>query len=421
MVRSRVLNRRRSTVLGLAALLAGVALTGGPASAAPASELQRTAQGVVDAGAVGYLVRVNDGDRVRTATAGLADRATGRRLKNHDQYEAGSQTKTFVAVLVLQLVAERQVELDAPIEKYLPGVVPNGANITVRMLLQHTSGLFNYTADEDLINQALTEPYTPIAVESVLKAAFSHPPNFAPGTDWSYSNTGYIVLGELLKKVTGRALTQLVDRRIARPLHLHDTYFADPFPGSTGPGYAHGYIADLSVDPPEYVDTAGWTLSWAGSAGAIISTTRDLSTFYSALLSGKVLPKAQLAQMRKTKDDIEEFGGLGGYGLGLYWMDTPCGRVWGHDGATLGNSSTTFTTADGGQTYATDTTTRLYAADPADPRLQTFAFAYSEAQVTAMCGMFGLEVPSAVAKVKASVWPQRLTEVGPLGFTSGGW
>ena len=393
---------KRSSILALVTVFGGLALTGPPANAAP-DDLQQSAQAVVDAGPVGYLTRVNAAAGVRSATAGLADRSTHRRLKNKDQYEAGSQTKTFVAALTLQLVAEKKVALDAPIERYLPGVVPNGMNITVRMLLQHTSGLFNYTNDSDFIVRAIGEPNTPIPVKEILETAFSHPANFAPGTDWSYSNTGYVVLGQMLEKVTHRPFGDLLQRRIAKPLRLRDTYLADPFAENTGPGFAHAYIGDLSTDTAEYIDTAGWSLSWASSAGAVVSTARDLSTFYSALLSGKVLPKAQLAQMRTTVDVSEEMGVPSGYGLGVYWMETPCGTIWGHDGATFGSASTTFTTPDGKHSYASDVTTRLYAADRADPRLQAFAVAYGRAQLTAICAMSGQPFPSGPATLRTAV------------------
>ncbi|GAB3266990.1 serine hydrolase domain-containing protein [Kineosporia babensis] len=389
---------KRPSILALVTVVAGLALTGPSAAAAAPNDLQRTAQAVVDAGPVGYLARVNAKDGVHTATAGLADQATQRRLKNKDQYEAGSQTKTFVAVLVLQMVAEKKVALDAPIERYLPGTVPNGKNITVRMLLQHTSGLFNYTNDSDFAVRALGEPTKPIPVEEILETAFSHPADFAPGTGWSYSNTGYVVLGELLQEVTGKPVGELLQQRIAKPLRLRDTYLADPFAKNTGPGFAHAYISDLSTDPATYIDTADWSLSWAGSAGALVSTSRDLSTFYSALLSGKFLPKAQLKQMRTTVDVSEGMG----YGLGVYSLETPCGTIWGHDGATFGSVSMTFTTPDGKRSFALDTTTRLYGLDPADPRLQNFAAAFGQAQMTAICKMHGKPVPSGTATQRTS-------------------
>jgi D-alanyl-D-alanine carboxypeptidase len=248
-------------------------------------------------------------------------------------------------------------------------------------------------------------------VKAILETAFSHPADFAPGTDWSYSNTGYVVLGQMLQKVTGRPVGDLLQRRIAKPLHLRDTYLADPFAQNTGPGFAHAYIGDLSTDPAGYIDTAGWSLSWASSAGALVSTAGDLSTFYSALLSGKLLPQAQLAQMRTTVDISEDMGVPSGYGLGVYWMQTPCGTIWGHDGATFGSASTTFTTPDGKHSYASDVTTRLYSVDPADPRLQSFAAAYGQAQLTAICAMYGTAVPSGQATLtKASSGPEFLDQ-----------
>ncbi|GLY14897.1 serine hydrolase [Kineosporia sp. NBRC 101677] len=367
----------------------------GPADAAELSDLQRTAQAVVRTGPVGHLARVNDGRTVRTATAGLADRATKRKLRNQDQYEAGSQTKTFMAVLTLQLVSERKVALDAPIERYLPDRIPNGANITVRMLLQQTSGLFNYTDDGPLTGQLLAAPETPVSPERLLHAAFSHPPVFAPGAGWAYSNTNYVIIGKMLEEVTGKSLATLLELRIARPLRLHDTYLADPFPNRTGRGYAHTYLADVGAKPVQYTDTTGWPLSWAGAAGAVVSTAQDLSTFYSGLLAGKVLPALQMRQMRTTVDATHYFGAPSGYGLGIVRTKTSCGTIWGHDGATFGSISATYASADGRRTFAGETNTRPYATDQRDPRRLKFSAALAEAQITGICQMFGKKVSSA--------------------------
>ncbi len=166
-------------------------------------------------------------------------------------------------------------------------MVPDGKNITVRMLLQHTSGLFNYTEDEDFISGALTDPTRVVTPQEILKGAFTHKPYFQPGQGWYYSNTNYIVLGELLRKVTGHPVKHLVQERIAKPLKLRDTYLADPFVKDTGPGFAHGYAAEIADSKFSYTDTSGHTLSWAGAAGAVVSTSRDLSTFYSACCPGR--------------------------------------------------------------------------------------------------------------------------------------
>ncbi|MBT0771568.1 beta-lactamase family protein [Kineosporia sp. J2-2] len=394
LLRAAVAGIGTALVLGTGTATAATRQAGRAATHPFTAELQRTARAVVAAGGAGYLARADDGTDILTATAGLADPATGRRMKNKDQYEAGSQTKTFVSVLVLQLVAEGTVQLDSPVETYLPGVVPNGQNITVRMLLQHTSGLFNYTDDSQLVAAALADPHRVLSPQQILRAAFQHDAVFEPGTSWAYSNTGYIVLGELLKKVTGESVGALIDQRIAKPLRLGDTYLADPFVTDIGPGFAHGHLIDFTADPPSRVDVADWTLSWAGSAGALVSTARDLSDFYTALLGGDLLPAAQLAEMRRTVDVPD---GFGGYGLGLIKVTTACGTVWGHGGDTVGHHTTTLVTADGSRSVATDTSSEPGEADENDAELETFVRAVTEAEFAALCAMTGQEVPSGAA------------------------
>ncbi|MCE0537990.1 beta-lactamase family protein [Kineosporia rhizophila] len=398
MTNSKYFGRSAVTAFGLAAVLVTTTLAGATAQAAgadrPKNDLQRTADAVVEAGAVGYLVRVNDGQHVRTATAGLADLNTQRRMRNKDQYEAGSQTKTFVSVLTLQLVAQGKVKLDAPVEQYLPGVVPDGRNITVRMLLQHTSGLFNYTEHENFFPGIVTEPSRVIAPPEILKTAFGHEPYFAPGQGWHYSNTNYVVIGEMLHELTGRSVKDLIQQRIAKPLKLRDTYLADPFAEATGPGFAHGYALEIADGEFTYTDTSDWSLSWGGAAGAVISTSRDLSAFYAALLSGKLLPAAQLAEMKKTVPMDEQ--GFYRYGLGLFSQKTSCGTAWGHDGGTLGHNSITLVSPDGKRTVSSDVNISLImVTDKNDPALEASAQAYGEAQITAVCAMFGKKVPSA--------------------------
>jgi D-alanyl-D-alanine carboxypeptidase len=121
-----------------------------------------------------------------------------------------------MATLVLQLVAEGKLKLSDTVERHLPGVVPNGGRITVRMLLNHTSGLYNYTEDTVLIQRLFAHPEQSWTSEEIAAAATKHKPNFAPGTSWSYSNTNYTLVGMILKKVTGQPPAELVERR-SRP------------------------------------------------------------------------------------------------------------------------------------------------------------------------------------------------------------
>ena len=155
--------RTKALVLTTAAVLVGpaaVAASAQPpnaiASTRPAAThdpMQDVARQVLASGAPGYVARIDDGHRVAFTVAGVAERATRRPLTSRDQFEIGSNTKTFMSALTLQLVDRRQLDLDSPVSKYLPGVVPNGKNITVRMLLNHTSGLFSYTADPDFFTE----------------------------------------------------------------------------------------------------------------------------------------------------------------------------------------------------------------------------------------------------------------------------
>jgi len=411
--------RVKALVLTVSAVLAG---SGAVAAAAAASAQQpnssrpgRTAAQngpmrdvaaqVLAAGAPGYVARINDGHRVAITLAGLADTTTRRPLTSRDQFEVGSNTKTFMSTLALQLVDRGQLDLNAPVSKYLPGVVPNGRNITVRMLLNHTSGLFSYTADADFFTKLSDDPQHVWTEQELLDVAFKHEPNFAPGTSWSYSNTNYILVGMILQKQTGKSLPDLVQQRIAGPLGLKHTYFANPRATNTGPGYAHGYAVSFAGTSPTYADTSSWPIGgWGGAAGAIISTPTELSRFFSAVLGGKLFSQHQLNQMKTTVDVPKDFPIEGGYGLGLFKIKSPCGTVWGHGGDTLGHHSTAVVSADGRRTAVSDTT-----AEPSDEesnagvnRFVQVAFA---AEDVTICQMLDKPVPAAVLQALHGTTP----------------
>ncbi|GAA1657468.1 serine hydrolase domain-containing protein [Actinoplanes couchii] len=378
-----------SIALSVTAALVGSGVTGATAGTKQ-DAMREVVKYTLDFGAPGFMARIDDGRRVTVTAAGLADRDTGRRINGHEQFEAGSNTKTFVAVLALQLVDQRKLVLDAPVERYLPGVVPNGANITVRMLLQHTSGLFNYTGDEEFNSKVFDPDWVPSDTE-LIGYAFQNAPDFAPGTSWKYSNTNYILAGMIVEKLARADLADLIQQRIAKPLGLTRTYLADPRATSTGRGYAHGYTIDFSGPQRVYYDTTGWSLAWGGAAGAIISDQRDLSRFFSALLSGKLISPRQLAEMKTTVPVPAEFQIVGEYGLGLMRKDTPCGPVWGHGGDTNGHHSTAVTTADGRRTATSDTTMSPTGIDP-----RRYIQLMLAAEDAISCQMLGKPVPAEV-------------------------
>ncbi|BCY15470.1 serine hydrolase [Actinoplanes sp. L3-i22] len=325
----------------VSAALAATIFAAQPAVAATQDPVRKDLAQLVDAGFPGALAVVRDEHgRVRKLTAGVGDIATGRPVPADGQVRLGSNTKTFVAVVMLQLVAEHRVRLDDPVEKYLPGIL-HGQQITVRQILQHTSGLPNYT--EFLALDDLSLRYKHFEPQDLLDVALAHPNNFPAGTSWAYSNTNYIVAGLLVERVTGHTLESQIQKRVIQKAGLRHTYF--PVDGETGIRERHpqGY---LPLPTGELLDITDLDPSWGWAAGQMIGTPSDLNTFFSALIHGKLLPKAQLAEMEKTVP-ADLFPGAA-YGLGLIRFPLSCGGVaWGHGGDIPGYETRTEVTADG--------------------------------------------------------------------------
>ncbi|MFI7100984.1 serine hydrolase domain-containing protein [Streptomyces sp. NPDC050161] len=289
------------------------------------------------------LASVKDREgHTRTYTAGVGDLATGAKVPDDGQVRIGSNTKTFTAVVVLQLVAEGKIRLDAPVDTYLPGLVRgkgiDGRRITVRHLLQHTSGLPNYT-DYDL----QPRHYEP---RELLDIALRHKAHFAPGKKWEYSNTNYVLAGLIVQKVTRRPVAEEMDRRIIQRIGLRHTYFPAPGDATVREPHPKGYTRDSATAPLR--DVTEMDPSWGWTAGQLISTNSDLNRFFTALLAGRLLPAAQLAQMRTTVPAEGTFGPGARYGLGLVSMPLSCGGVsWGHGGSIPGYETRGGVTDDG--------------------------------------------------------------------------
>ncbi|SOB84290.1 serine hydrolase domain-containing protein [Streptomyces sp. 1331.2] len=288
-------------------------------------------------------VQGRDG-RARHYTAGVGNLATGAKVPVDGQVRIGSNTKTFTAVVVLQLVAEGKVDLDATVETYLPGVVHgegiDGRLVTVRQLLQHTSGLPEYEGllDEASLRHRYFEP------RELLDLAFQHKPELAPGAEFSYSSTNYVLAGLIVQKVTGRPLAEEIDRRIVRKLGLRHTYFPAVGDRTIREPHPEGYRKDSAEGPLGDFTEMDPSAAWA--AGQMISTDSDLNRFFTALLvPGRLLPEAQLAQMRTTVP-IGDTGA--GAGLGILSRPLSCGGVyWGHGGDIPGYETRGGATDDG--------------------------------------------------------------------------
>jgi len=337
--------RTNLSILAAATALFVLAPAGSVATASPSTapaksvRLQQALDAVVAAGAPGAIVLVRDGDRTIRLASGYGNLARRTPMRASDRFRIGSETKMFIATVVLQLVGDDKLSLADTVERRLPGLVPNGGRITVRQLLNHTSGLFDYAEDKAFIKQ-VDNPRKHWAPRQLVELATAQPPLFAPGTRHSYSNTGYILLGLIVEKTTGNSLPAELRKRIFAPLRLHATSFPTA-PGIAG-RYAHGYtryratrLTDISVFSPSIL----------GAAGAIVSNADDLARFHQALLRGRLLRSDLLAAM-KTTVAVPESGGHQAYGLGLTRSRFgPCGVFWGHGGGTFGYE--TFTDSSG--------------------------------------------------------------------------
>ncbi|MFE5939714.1 serine hydrolase domain-containing protein [Streptomyces sp. NPDC056470] len=352
--------RAARTVLAataVAALTAGALAAPAVAATAPKkpdhSATQRALDAAVEEGVPGAVAQARTGRSSWTGTAGERG--------GQDRYRVGSITKTFVATVLLQLQAEGRLDLDDPVEKWLPGVVRgnghDGRTVTVRQLLNHTSGIYDVTSDAGFQQKVfgpdfLKNRYDTWTPEQLVAVAMTHAPDFAPGTGWSYSNTNYVLAGMVIEKATGRPYGKEVQRRIIKPLKLRAT----SVPGTTVtmPEPSSRAYSKLSRDPNATTvhDVTELNPSLAHAAGEMISDSNDLQTFYRALLKGKLLPRAEMREMTRAVPVGAEAPELS-YGLGLMRAKLSCGKeVWGHGGGIHGSSSQAVATRDGGHSLA---------------------------------------------------------------------
>ncbi|MER7210819.1 serine hydrolase domain-containing protein [Streptosporangium sp. NPDC000239] len=333
--------------------------------------MQKALQDLADLGLAGVQLRVHDEQGDWADSAGVRKLGQTARPPTNGRFWAGSVNKTLTATLVLQLVAESKIELDDPVANHLPELGLD-QRITVRMMLRHTTGLFNYTGDFDANGQWepgipghgeewLANRFHSYRPEELLRLALSKKPRFEPGTDQRYANTNYTLALLLIEKVTGHSYAEEMRRRILRPLGMRNTVIPGDRTQLPGP-YAHGYFRYQEGGQWKVVDVSRQNPSLLAGAGALISTTQDLQTFISALMGGKLLPAPLLAEMRKPYGDL-------GYGLGLWVQDLGpgCGGiVYQHNGSPpAGYGALMYSSPDGRKTLTASLTTGDAAVDPA--------------------------------------------------------
>lgn len=331
--------RRAIGAAALVAAAAALCLATGctPPNRYSQEDLQRDLDAIRNSGTVGVQAQVTGpGDEVLVATSGVGDLEARAPVPVNGHYRVGSTTKTFVATVVLQLVAEGALSLDDSVEQHLPGVLYgayDGGAVSVRDLLRHTSGIYDYNNDGDWNPFVSAERFAQrrdhrYHAAELVAVAMRHPPRFPPGTEWAYSNTNYVLTGMVIEAVTGNPWQDEVGSRIIEPLRLSGTSIpvGTELPAPHAQGYQQFEQGGRLVDATRLDPSAG------DAGGAMISTPADMTRFFQALLGGELLPPVQLAAMQDT---VPEPGGR--YGLGLAWSELTCGGgYWRHGGAVPG-------------------------------------------------------------------------------------
>jgi len=349
----------RSTVLVLIVAVALVASAGwangkplegrdpksasSPLPAPTRAKVERIVRQFYDANhTAGVLVGIWSPKGTFVSATGVADLATGMPLSTDMQFKIASQTKAFTGNLILQLVGEKKVSLDDHISKWVAGV-PNGDQITIRQLLNMTSGLSTGFLSEEVNVAKLATGCTP---EDILTAGASQPPVAPPGKKWSYSNYGYDLLGRVVELTTGQDVSTAIQQRIAEPLGLQRTFLPTSGNGLSEP-FTHGYgTGDVpSAQAPAVVsdDATALQQSCVWASGGMVSTLSDLRVWSRALATGALLKPAVWREAKKGAIPYEfsdDYNGPGRWRQGLGFVET--GGFIGKEGSFPGYESVTM-------------------------------------------------------------------------------
>ncbi|WP_437923384.1 serine hydrolase domain-containing protein [Sorangium sp. So ce291] len=327
--------------------------------------LQEGVDRIQAGGIVAVHAEMLEGDRRIRARSGVAQLNSETPVDFDSYFRMGSNTKTFVAVVLLQLAGEGALSLDDTVEQWLPGVVSGNGNdgslITIRQLLQHTSGIYNYIgpAEPDGLDpqpalavlrsaeEYMQHRLDHMEAEELVALAMAQKPGFDPGTQWSYSNTNYVLAGMIIERATGNQWSEEVEARILDPLGLDHTFEPGDEPDLPAP-HAVAY-QQYEVEGP-LIDVTSANHTMAGASGSLVTTTADLAKFWRALTEGSLLEPEQMAELHATvpAPALNLIAPGTEYGLGIMWIPTSCGGgYWSHSGSTLGYSTRNAASDDG--------------------------------------------------------------------------
>ncbi|MFC8391137.1 serine hydrolase domain-containing protein [Streptomyces sp. NPDC057238] len=379
--------RRRTTLLAASLVLA---LGAGPlvapafASSAPRAPVCTTAPshqalceaigGLPDATTTAALVRLGGTEGSWQGSSGVRDLVSGRAADPDARFRAGSTTKVVTAAAVLRLAAQGEVDLDASIERYLPGLLgPEFEEpVTVRNLLNHTSGIQSGVSWGNTFEEQYAHRRDTLTPQRVVESAVAKGPAFDAGEQQQYLNINYTILGMLIEKVTGHSYASEVARLVLRPARMRHTYFPGTDPRIRGPHH-HGYQAVSRPDgTTRLVDVTEWNVADRWAAGDMISTTADLERLVTALFSGRIVPEPQLREMFTVPAGIEGAA----HSAGLTRLELQGTVYWGKSGARPGYSTMLAATEDLGFTLVyslSDTDAKDTASNPVADRIREAA------------------------------------------------
>jgi D-alanyl-D-alanine carboxypeptidase len=349
--------------------------TPAPPVSAEDRRLRRALQRVVDAGAVGVTAQVIDRGLVWRGAAGSAHLGPRRPATPDARFRAASVSKMITSVLALQLVERGTWTLDTTIGDVMPGLWPARSDVTVRQLLSHTSGVPDYlpgmVAKADTVKKFRAVIRKKRVARDLVGLAKKQDWLFEPGTSFAYSNTGYVLVGMMLARETGVPLARLARTKVLKPAGMTRSRWA------TGRRMVRPALTEYGAlgKGGRQVDLSAFHPSMFAGAGALVSTARDLNRFQYALSKGRLVERSTLETMRAVAVDVEEAGLP--YGLGTYSITDPCrpreSAVYGHDGASWGTLTLSFSSADGRRRVTVAMTGREYTRDqPAFQALNRF-------------------------------------------------
>ena len=318
-------------------------------------DVQAALDALVDAGSVAAVAQVRDGENSWSGAAGLVERNGTEAASADDPVRIASITKSMVAAVVLQLVDEGRLQLDQQVDELLPGLLPKP--VTVRQLLDHTSGIPDYLVGFDSAEQIAARSADSVADDELISQALAMPWSTDPGSTFAYSNTNYVLLGRIAADLDGKSIGQSLQDRIFDPLGMTDTTY--PTDAAIADDALHGYVLENGT----YTDVTDYDASIWSSGAAVVSTVGDMNTFFRALFDGTLLPQNLIDEMQVLTPSA--------YGLGLLLGGDACNPgsgelVFGQRGNGFGYRTFQFSSPDGHRQVSLAWTTAAPnpAADP---------------------------------------------------------